>query len=319
MDTPVMDKQTAGSLAAEMDRRTGRYTDKMFDWEAFPASKGYAELDRAQVRYIGAGGSHKIDDPTTLQPEHFTLSIVHQPVGKYGASHSHEVEESFTILEGILDVGWEWDGEVIEGRLGPKDMILHAIDRPHGFRNSGVDPVQVSIMVGKARPLPPKYLFHPKTHTSELSAAFGAQPGRTFKLDYHSSDPRHKKMAGNIVRYSQQRPTWDPIGFARLVYIGEGGAPAGTYRKDLVHLPRGIGVKPYERDVEESIFVIEGCVTVGWLDEKGKAIEQRLGRKDLLLTPAGQPHYFRNDSVEDAQFFMAVGSPEPDKIKFKAA
>ena len=149
------DSETTSALRIEMQRHVGRYCDKVFDWEAFPASKGFPELDRAQIRYIGAGGSNKVDDPRTLKPDHFTLSIVHQPVGKYGASHSHEVEESFTVLEGVLTVGWEWDGEVVQARLGPKDMILHAKDRPHGFRNDGVDPVQVSIMVGKGLPKPP--------------------------------------------------------------------------------------------------------------------------------------------------------------------
>lgn len=305
-------------LNAEMARFVGRYAEKVFDWEAFPASKGYPELDRAQIRYIGAGGSHKVDDPTTLRPDHFTLSIVHQPVGKYGASHSHEVEESFTVLEGILTVGWEWDGDVIQARLGPKDMVLHATDRPHGFRNDGVDPVQVSIMVGKGRPKPPQYLFHPRSHSSELSRAFGAAPGRTFALDFNSDDPRHRQMAQHIVRYSQQRPQWQPAGFAKLVYIGEGGAPPGPYRNDLIHLPRGTGVKAYERDVEEAFLVVQGCLTVGW-EQSGEVVEQRLGPKDLILNPPGRVHYFRNDGVEDAQFFMVVGTPKPEDVIFKAA
>ena len=309
--------ETGGSLTSRMERNVGRYADKLFDWEAFPASKGYPELDRAQIRYIGAGGSNKVGDPRTLKPDHFTLSIVHQPVGKYGASHSHEVAESFTVLEGILTVGWEWDREVVQARVGPKDMILHATDRPHGFRNDGVEPVQVSIMVGKGRPKPPQYLFHPRSHSSELSRAFGAEPGKTVELDVNSDDPRHQQMARHIVRYSQQRPVWHPAGFAKMVYIGEGGAPAGTYRNDLVHLPKGGGVRTYERDVEEALFVVEGCLTVGW-EENGEVVEQRIGRKDLILNPPGRAHYFRNDGVEDAQFFMVVGTAEPETVEFKA-
>src|ERR1700722_5864269 len=108
---PASDKPRSG-----IEDFVGRYADKVFDWQAFPASKGYPELDRAQIRYVGAGGSNKIDDPRTLPPEHFTVSIVHQPVGKYGASHAHEVEESFTLFEGVLTVGWEFDGEVIQAR-----------------------------------------------------------------------------------------------------------------------------------------------------------------------------------------------------------
>jgi mannose-6-phosphate isomerase-like protein (cupin superfamily) len=307
-----------GSLATRMKTHVGRYADKVPDWDAFPGSRGFPELARSQIRYIGAGGSPKIDDPTTLAPDHFTLSMVHQPVGKYGASHAHEVEEAFLVIQGVLTVGWEWDGEVILARLGPKDMVLQAKNIPHGFKNEGVEPVLVSIMLGKARPNPPQYLYHPKTHDPQLAAAFGAQPGKTHVLDRESSDPRHRLLARHIVRYSQQKPQWHDTGFGKLVYIGEGGAPPGSYRKDLVFLPRGAGVRAYERPVEEAYLVLEGCITAGWV-ENGSVVEQRLGPKDLILNPAGQPHYYRNDGFDDAQFMMIVGEPTPENVRFQAA
>src|ERR1700738_877103 len=124
-------------LTSEMRTFIGRHTEKSFDWDAFPGSRGFPELERAQMRYIGAGGSPKANDPNTLKPGQFTLSLVHQPVGKYAACHSHEVVEHFLVLEGVLTVGWAWGDEVIEARLGPKDMVLNQISRPHGFRNDG--------------------------------------------------------------------------------------------------------------------------------------------------------------------------------------
>lgn len=305
-------------LDARMGRNVGRHADKIPDWDAFPASRGFPELDRAQIRYIGAGGSPKMDDPSTLKPDHFTMSMVHQPVGKYGASHAHEVAEAFLVLGGVLTIGWEWDGEVIIARCGPKDMCLHARNRPHGFKNEGWEPVLVSIMVGKGKPMPPQYLYHPKTHSPELSVAFGAKLGKTYALDYGSNDPRHRQMASYIVRYSQQRPNWHPAGFATLTYIGEGGAPADTFRKDLVVLPKGVAVKPYARDVEDAYLVLEGCITVGWNDG-GRAVEKRLGPRDMVLNPPGQAHYFRNDGVQDAQFMMIVGTPKSEDVKFQAA
>lgn len=306
------------TLEAQMDHFVGRHTSKLPDWDAFPASRGFPELERAQMRYIGSGGSPKISDPGTLPPEHFTLSMVHQPVGKYGASHAHEVEEAFLVLEGVLTVGWEWDGEVILARLGPKDMVLHAVDRPHGFRNDGVDPVLLSIMVGKGRPNPPQYTYHPKNVGSELARSFGAAEDKSFQLDPASSDPRQQEMNRYIVRYSQQRPQWQKAGFARLPYIGEGGAPAGTYRKDLIHLPRGAAVKSYRREVEDAYLVIEGCITVRW-EEGNRIVERRLGPKDLIFNPAGRLHSFHNDGVEDAQFMMVVGTPDPEDVVFEAA
>ena len=104
----------AEALRAELNAFTGWHTRKSFDWEAFPASRGFSELARAQMRYVGAGGSPKVDDPGTLRAGRFTLSLVHQPAGKYGAAHAHEIEEAFLVIEGVLTVGWEWDGEVVE-------------------------------------------------------------------------------------------------------------------------------------------------------------------------------------------------------------
>ena len=306
------------SLETLMARHVGRHADKVPDWDAFPASRGYPELERSQIRYIGAGGSPKVDDPGTLAPDHFTLSMVHQPVGKYGAAHAHEVEESFLVLEGVLTVGWEWDGRVIMARLGPRDMVLHATGRPHGFRNDGNVPVLMSIMVGKGRPQPPEYRYHPKTHDPDLSRNFGAKPENIERLSFTSDDPRHKEMARYILRFSQQKPQWHAAGFARVPYIGDGGVRPGTFRKDLVVLPRGKGVKGYEREVEEAYLVTSGCLTVAW-EENGKTAEQRLGPRDLILNPPGRRHWFRNDGFEDAQFMMVVGTPKPENVELRAA
>jgi mannose-6-phosphate isomerase-like protein (cupin superfamily) len=314
-----MNTAVTNDLAQRMKNNVGRYAEKVPDWDAFPASRGFPELTRSQVRYIGAGGAHeKTGDAHTLPPVHFTLSVMQQPVGKYGAAHAHECKEAFLVLDGVLTIGWEWDGEVILARCGPKDMCLHDVGRPHGFRNEGVDPVMVSVMVGKARPLPPQYTYHPKTHTSALSWNFGAEPGRIRMLDWDSSDPRDRDMAQHVVRYSQQRAEWQPAGFARMAYIGEGGAPPESFRMDLIHAPRGVGVQPYARDVEEAYFVLEGVLTAGW-EENGRIFEQRLGPRDLMLNPPGQMRYFRNESVSDAQFMMIVGTPKLEDVRFKAA
>jgi len=313
-----MDSARPGELAQRMARHVGRYADKVPDWDAFPASRGFPELERAQIRYIGAGGSPKIDDPGTLPADHFTLSIVQQPVGRYGASHAHEVTEAFLVLQGVLTIGWEWDGDVILARCGPGDMCLHARDRPHGFRNDGFEPVLVSIMVGKGRPMPPHYLFHPRSHASALSRDFGAQPGRIQPLDWTSTDPRHREMARHIVRHSQLEHRPVCAGFTRAPYIGEGGAPAGTFRKDLITLPAGAGVRPYARAVEEAYFVLDGRLTATW-EDGGLRCEQRLGPRDLLLTPPGQARAFRTEGPGPAQFMMVVGTAAAEDIEFRAA
>jgi mannose-6-phosphate isomerase-like protein (cupin superfamily) len=309
----------AGSGNPTMKAFIGRHAEKRQDWDAFPASRGYPELARAQIRYIGAGGAwEKAGDPGTLETGSFTMSIVTQMPGCYAASHFHECKEAFLALGGSLTVGWLWGDETIEVRLGYKDMCLNAVGRPHGFRNDGVVPVTASIMVGAKNPLPPQYVCHPKDADAEVARHFGAAPGKVYLLDETSEDSRHRDLARHVIRYSQQRPHWDPAGFARLVYIGDGGAPPGSYTMDLVHLPKGCGVQLYEREVEDVYLVLEGVVTAGW-EEGGRIYEERLGPKDVIFNPSGRLHYFRNDGVEDAQFMMVVGSPKPEKVAFKVA
>ena len=119
------------------------------------------------------------------------------------------------------------------------------------------------------------------------------------------------------MRYAEQRPVWD-TGFGRLVYIGEGGAPSGQYRMDMIYLPKGVAVRGYERRVEDVYFVLEGCITVGW-EEAGLTVEERLGPKDAIFNPAGRAHYFRNDGVADAEFMLLAGTAPRRDVRFQAA
>jgi mannose-6-phosphate isomerase-like protein (cupin superfamily) len=311
-------RSNSPDLAHEMRRAIGRHTDKSFDWDAFPGSRGFPELDRAQMRYIGAGGSPKTDDPNTLKPGQFSLSLIHQPVGKYAACHSHEVVEHFLVLAGVLTVGWAWGEEVIEAKLGPLDMVLNEAGRPHGFRNDGVEPVRMSISVGSGMPRPPVYACHPGDGDPERARRFGAAPDRVLPFDPMSEDPRHRLFARHIVRHAERRPVWHAAGFARLAYVGEGGAPPGGYRMDMLHLPKGAGVRVYDRGVEDAYFVLSGTITAGW-EEDGQSAEQRLGPYDLILNPAGRKHWFRNDGLADATFMLLAGTPQPDDVRFAAA
>ena len=304
-------------LTSQMRAFIGRHSDKSFDWDPFPGSRGFPELARAQMRYIGAGGSPKADDPSTLKPGQFTLSLVHQPVGNYAACLSHEVVDHFMVLSGVLTVGWAWGDEVIEAHLGPKDLVLNQVGRPHGFRNDGVEPVLMSISVGSGMPKPPVYVCHPRDSDPSVARHFGASPGKTHAFDPDSDNPRQREFARHVVRYADRRPVWD-AGFARSVYIGEGGAPPGQYRLDMIQLPRGVAVRGYARPVEDAYFVMEGCVTVGWA-EAGHTTEVGLGPKDAIFNPAGRVHYFRNDGAADATFMMLVGTAEAEDVRFQAA
>jgi hypothetical protein len=76
-------------------------------------------------------------DPSTLKPGQFTLSLVHQPVGKYTACHSHELVEHLLVLRGMLTVGWASGDEVLEARLGPKDIVLNQSAGRTAFATTG--------------------------------------------------------------------------------------------------------------------------------------------------------------------------------------
>jgi mannose-6-phosphate isomerase-like protein (cupin superfamily) len=297
-----------------------RHVDKSFDWDAFPSNRGYPDLARAQMRYIGAGGSPKVGEPGTIPPQHFTLSLIHKPVGHYAACHAHEIEESFLILAGVLVVGWERDGEVCEVKLGPKDMILNARDVGHGFRNDGIEPVLMSISVDVGKPLPPRYLYHPKMGTDPaLARSFGAQPGRTIPFDPRGEHPLQRQMAKHVIRHVEATPIREAAGFRRRVYVGPGGVESDTCRKEMWEIPAGAGVKPYAREVEDALLVLEGNLVVGWEEEEGRMVEKELGPRDLVFNPAGRRHWFRNAGIGPCTVWAVVGEAGAESVRFEAA
>lgn len=310
--------KSPSALAQDLAAHTGRFTDKQFDWNAFPSNAGYDELSRAQMRYIGAGGSPKVGDTTTMKADNFTLSLIYKEHGKYAACHSHEIEESFLIIDGALIVGWEKDGEVVEVNLGPKDMILNAREVGHGFRVDGPEPVLMSISVDVGKPLPPVYHYHPKDHAPELARSFGAEPGKTLPFDRNGSHPLQQLMAGYVIRYSETPTIWEKAGFNRKVYVGEGGLQDNTCRKEMWGVPSRAGVQPFVRPVEDAMMVLEGALTVGW-EENGETVEVELGPRDLVKTPAGRKHWFRNDSAGHATVWTVIGTAEDDGVAYTAA
>lgn len=308
----------APALAAELKAHTGRFTDKVFDWNAFPSNAGYDELARAQMRYIGAGGSPKVGDTSTLKPDHFTLSLIYKEPGRYAACHSHEIEESFLIIDGALIVGWEKDGEVVEVNLGPRDMILNAREIGHGFRVDGVEPVLMSISVDVGKPLPPVYHYHPKDHPTELARTFGAEPGKTLPFDPQGDHPLQKLMARYVVRHNELPTIWEEAGFLRKVYVGPGGLQHDTCRKEMWGVPSRVGVQPFTRPVEDAFMVLEGSLTVGW-EDNGQTTEVELGPRDLVKTPAGRAHWFRNDGAGAATVWHVIGTAEDDGVSYRGA
>jgi mannose-6-phosphate isomerase-like protein (cupin superfamily) len=121
-----------------------------------------------------------------------------------------------------------------------------------------------------------------------------------------------------VVRHSELPTVWDAASFARKTYVGPGAIESDTCRKEMLGVPPGVGVKPYVRDVEDALFVLEGSLTVGW-EEDGHTVEMELGPRDLVLNPAGRLHWFRNNSVGHALVWKVIGSAGAETVRFEAA
>ncbi len=133
-------------------RYTGRFRDKKADWYAFEDAK-IEGFKRAQHRFIGAGGSGKHDDPNVIPARAHTLSIMYVEPGQGNAAHTHEVEETFFVLEGFLTVFVETEaGDRREIRLGKWECVACPPGVIHGYINESLEPVYFQVMLGRARP-----------------------------------------------------------------------------------------------------------------------------------------------------------------------
>ena len=109
---------------------------------------------RAQHRFIGAGGSGKHGDLAVIPARGFTLSIMYVEPGQGNAAHTHEVEEVFFILNGILTVFIEEEGtgRRIDKKLGPWECISCPPGVIHGYSNDTLEPVYFQVMLGRDKP-----------------------------------------------------------------------------------------------------------------------------------------------------------------------
>ncbi len=140
------------SLEQIMERYVARFRDRVPDWEAFEDARIEGHK-RAQHRFIGAGGSGKHDDPNAIPAGNFTLSIIYLEPGQGSPSHTHEVEEIFFVLQGMLDVFVEdEDARRLTTRLGRWECVACPPGVIHGFDNTSLEPVYFQVMLGRGRP-----------------------------------------------------------------------------------------------------------------------------------------------------------------------
>jgi mannose-6-phosphate isomerase-like protein (cupin superfamily) len=147
------------SFEAWMDSRIARFATRKYDWDAL---KFQADFDpkyrRAQMRYMGTGGTGVATDMNTVAAEHFTFSTMVIPAGHEGPSHLHiDVEEVFFVIRGKMKLVLEKDGERFETILNERDLVSVP---PGVYReeiNIGDEDALMCVMLGAKKPITPTY------------------------------------------------------------------------------------------------------------------------------------------------------------------
>jgi mannose-6-phosphate isomerase-like protein (cupin superfamily) len=291
-------------LAALLRAQTSRYLDKRWDWHAFPANEGYPELERAQMRFIGSGGSPKAD-PDSLPAGAFSCSFIAQEPGHKASTHHHQIEELFYVHRGRLTMSWQFGDETVDFVCEAGDAVLNPPGRAHGFRNDGPDDCLMQIMVATAAPMLPTYTDHPKQHpVSPLRPApAAAQAGYLAQVEpWVARGGRAQRLVGKVPGGTHTvRP---------LVMQPEHGGlvtpPHFTFAQN--ELTRGAATPTYGLAAEEALMVIDGVLDIELIDADRSA-SQRLGPRDLVLIPGGCEHRLRNSDAATVRFLAIVGDP----------
>jgi mannose-6-phosphate isomerase-like protein (cupin superfamily) len=283
----------------------GRYLEKAWDWDAFPANSGYAELERAQMRYVGAGGSPKTGDRTTLPPGAFTCSLIFQEPGRKASVHHHQIEELFFVHRGQLTMSWQFGDETVDFVVGPGDAVLNPPTRPHGFRNDGDEACLMQIMVATAAPMLPTYTDHPADHpTSPLRPAAPERAGaylaqvEPYLCRARDAVPQAAAVHGG---------TFTAAPYVMSSLAGGRVTPTHfTFALDV--MTRGAQTPVYARDVEEAFMVLDGVLDIEQIDALGAITTTRLGPRDLAFVPAGVQRRLVNRDASSVRFAAMVGA-----------
>ncbi len=147
------------SFADWMEGRVARKATRSYDWDAL---KFQADFDpkyrRAQMRYVGTGGTGVSKDSNTVPSGHFTFSTMVIPAGNIGPSHIHyDVEEIFFVIRGEMMVVCEKDGQRWEAVLGERDLISIPPGVYREERNIGDEDALMCVMLGSPKPITPVY------------------------------------------------------------------------------------------------------------------------------------------------------------------
>jgi len=153
------DQPQDSSFSQWMESRVARLSTRKYDWNALKFQADYdPKYRRAQMRYIGTGGTGVAADANVIPSEHFTFSTMIIPAGHEGPPHLHvDVEEVFFVLRGKLKLVLEKDGERFETILTDRDVVSIP---PGVYReeiNIGDEDALMCVMLGAQKPITPTY------------------------------------------------------------------------------------------------------------------------------------------------------------------
>ena len=147
------------SLAAWMEARVARFATRKYDWDALKFQADYdPSYRRAQMRYVGTGGTGVASDMNTVPSAHFTFSTMVIPAGNVGPSHIHyDVEEVFFVMRGKMKIVCEKEGERWEAVLNERDLISVPPGVYREETNIGDEDALMCVMLGTPKPITPTY------------------------------------------------------------------------------------------------------------------------------------------------------------------
>jgi quercetin dioxygenase-like cupin family protein len=147
-----------------MESRVARLATRRYDWDALKFQADYdPKYRRAQMRYVGTGGTGVKSDVNVVPAEHFTFSTMVIPAGHIGPMHIHtDVEEIFFVMRGKMKVILEKrhdDGKVErwEATLGDRDLISIPPGVYREEHNIGDEDALMCVMLGAPKPITPTY------------------------------------------------------------------------------------------------------------------------------------------------------------------
>ena len=147
------------SFAQWLESRIARFETREYDWDAL---KFQADFDpkyrRAQMRYMGTGGTGVKADMNTVPAEHFTFSTMVLPAGCEGPMHVHtDAEEVFFMLRGKIRLSMEKNGERFDTVLNERDLVSVPPNVYRELENIGQEEALMCVMIGNPKPVTPAY------------------------------------------------------------------------------------------------------------------------------------------------------------------